>query len=228
MKNEKKGTKVLVIGGARSGKSRYALNRGEKITGRKAFIATGEPLDPEMKGRIEMHKKERSEEWTTIEEPVRLVDTLQDISGCFDVVIVDCLTLWLSNMFSGRHGFSNINQEWLHVSPSHGDDDSASNESIGHEQILSQFLITNRAGVDDIPSRKVLSYMLKEIIRLQATLSSLSYTTIFVSNEVGEGIVPANRMARIFRDMNGWMNQKIAKAVNEVYRMICGIPLRVK
>src|SRR3990170_8842661 len=88
----------FIIGGARSGKSSYALELGSGFPGRKGFIATAEAFDEEMKERISLHQKTRPLEWQTIEEPVDLGKRLQGINSLYDVVIVDCLTLWLSNM----------------------------------------------------------------------------------------------------------------------------------
>src|SRR3989338_3197283 len=89
---------TFVIGGARSGKSNCALGLGSKMPGRKGFIATAEALDGEMKERIAMHRKTRPTEWETIEEPLTLNERLRTIDGAYNVVLIDCLTLWLSNM----------------------------------------------------------------------------------------------------------------------------------
>ena len=88
---------VFVIGGARSGKSSFALKEASGIPGRKLYIATAEPLDKEMKERIERHKRERSSEWEVIEEPVDIASILKK-TGSYDVLLLDCLTLWVSNI----------------------------------------------------------------------------------------------------------------------------------
>ncbi|MDA8082468.1 MAG: bifunctional adenosylcobinamide kinase/adenosylcobinamide-phosphate guanylyltransferase [Nitrospiraceae bacterium] len=94
---------VFLLGGARSGKSKFALAEASKIPGRRAFIATATANDAEMLQRIEKHRQARSSEWKTFEEPVKVPELLTGISGSFEVIVVDCLTLWLSNlMFSGR------------------------------------------------------------------------------------------------------------------------------
>ena len=90
--------KTLILGGARSGKSRFALNLGERVPGRKAFIATAEALDPEMAERIRQHRNTRSTIWETIEEPLKLCDLFTRESKAYQLFLVDCLTLWLSNM----------------------------------------------------------------------------------------------------------------------------------
>jgi len=89
---------VLVGGGARSGKSRFALEYAESRSQRPAFLATGEARDEEMRERIRRHQSERSSRWTTVEEPLDLCAALQRESTRFDLLLVDCLTLWLSNV----------------------------------------------------------------------------------------------------------------------------------
>jgi adenosylcobinamide kinase/adenosylcobinamide-phosphate guanylyltransferase len=88
---------VLIGGGARSGKSRFALGFVSCFE-RRAFLATGQPLDEEMAERIRRHQAERGPEWTTIEEPVDIAEVIEREAGRFDAVVVDCLTLWLSNV----------------------------------------------------------------------------------------------------------------------------------
>jgi adenosylcobinamide kinase / adenosylcobinamide-phosphate guanylyltransferase len=88
---------VLIGGGARSGKSRFALEYASRFE-RRAFLATGQPLDEEMAERIRRHRAERGAEWTTIEDPLDIAAVIERESGRFDAVIVDCLTLWLSNV----------------------------------------------------------------------------------------------------------------------------------
>ncbi len=173
---------VFITGGARSGKSAYAIELGSKMQGRKAFIATAEALDEEMKERITQHQKARPLEWETIEEPIALCERLHKIEGLYDVVLVDCLTFWLSNILS-----------------SYGD----------------RF--------------EICPHIVKgEIEALTTALKSISYKVIIISNEVGHGIVPENKTARLFRDLSGWMNQKVASAADEVYLVTCGIPLKIK
>jgi len=156
---------VLVGGGARSGKSRWALERARKCGGRLVFIATAEALDEEMAERIARHRAERDSAFQTIEEPRELARAIRSAQA--DAIVVDCLTLWLSN------------------------------------------------GSCDV----------------EATIQAAGEQTaevIFVTNEVGGGIVPDNAMAREFRDRAGVMNQRFAEAADEVYWMVFGQPLRVK
>jgi len=156
---------VLVGGGSRSGKSRWALDRARKRGGRLVFIATAEALDEEMSIRIAKHRAERGPEFTTVEEPLELARTLQSAEA--DAIVVDCLTLWLAN----------------------GQGDVEGAIAAAREQAAE---------------------------------------VIFVTNEVGCGIVPDNAMAREFRDRAGFVNQRFAEAADEVYLMVFGQALRIK
>ena len=94
----KKGSIIFIIGGSRSGKSSFALERASQEEGRKAFIATAQAFDQEMTERIARHREERSDDWMTFEEPLGLTQLISDITDKYDVILLDCLTLWLSNL----------------------------------------------------------------------------------------------------------------------------------
>jgi adenosylcobinamide kinase/adenosylcobinamide-phosphate guanylyltransferase len=178
---------VFITGGARSGKSSFALDQAAKITGRKAYIATAEALDDEMKERIRAHQIKRNEDWDTYEEPIKISRVLAEVSEKYSVIVLDCLTLWLSNL--------------MHESARPAD---TINEFIDMQAGLSRPDSLNSSG-------------------------GLNGLTIFiVSNEVGMGIVPENRLAREFRDLSGFLNQKIAEVADEVYTVISGIPVKIK
>ena len=169
---------TLIIGGCRSGKSSHALSLGEKfIDQRNLFVATGQPHDDEMKARIKRHQKERGSRWKTVEEPLGIVNTIKQLGPESDIILIDCLTLWTSNLIMA-----------------HGTDDD----------------------------------ILIEIKRLKDTIASPPCSIILVANEVGTGIVPENTLARRFRDLNGWCNQTIAEACNQVIWMVAGIPATIK
>ncbi len=89
---------ILVGGGARSGKSSYALTLAESYGPRKAFIATAQVYDEEMAERVRLHREERNDAYSTIEEPYELATAIRQQEGLADVVVVDCLTLWLTNL----------------------------------------------------------------------------------------------------------------------------------
>ncbi|MBI3753746.1 MAG: bifunctional adenosylcobinamide kinase/adenosylcobinamide-phosphate guanylyltransferase [Deltaproteobacteria bacterium] len=90
---------IFILGGARSGKSAYALKLAESIAGERLYLATAEALDKEMAERIKKHKKERGNNWTTIEEPMRIADVIAKDKK-HAVILLDCLTLWLSNLIT--------------------------------------------------------------------------------------------------------------------------------
>ncbi|MDA8087280.1 MAG: bifunctional adenosylcobinamide kinase/adenosylcobinamide-phosphate guanylyltransferase [Nitrospiraceae bacterium] len=96
------GELVFVLGGARSGKSAFALKECEISKGRKAFIATAEALDEEMKARVEAHKRQRGRQWESFEEPVDVAGLIDRIGAAYETILIDCLTLWLSNLFSRK------------------------------------------------------------------------------------------------------------------------------
>ncbi len=94
---------TLVTGGIKSGKSSLALKMGEEIIGHRAFIATALPLDDEMQQKIKLHQEERGSRWTTFEEPKDIISLIDGITNKFDVILIDCLTLWLSNLLTVYH-----------------------------------------------------------------------------------------------------------------------------
>ncbi|HEY9234748.1 MAG TPA: bifunctional adenosylcobinamide kinase/adenosylcobinamide-phosphate guanylyltransferase, partial [Phenylobacterium sp.] len=146
---------TFVIGGARSGKTAYAMSRAlSRPAQRRVMIATAQALDEEMAARIARHRQDRGADWETVEEPLALADAVLGLLPG-DVAVIDCLTLWLSNLLLG-------------------DIDVAS--------------------------------------AVQALCDALTATpadVTVVSNEVGQGIVPDNPLARRFRDEAGWMHQAV-------------------
>jgi adenosylcobinamide kinase/adenosylcobinamide-phosphate guanylyltransferase len=90
--------KILVLGGCRSGKSRHALQLAEKIGNSRLFVATCVPRDDEMRSRVEKHREDRDESWRTLEVPVDIAETITRHSPSTDVMLVDCLTLWMNNL----------------------------------------------------------------------------------------------------------------------------------
>jgi adenosylcobinamide kinase/adenosylcobinamide-phosphate guanylyltransferase len=195
---------VFITGGARSGKSTFALKEASKISGKKAFIATAvgaygnTPLqDEEMRERIENHKRNRGKDWDTYEEPLKIADVIKKIEGEYSVIVVDCLTLWLSNLMHSGLNITNAINDLIKV---------LDGVNVGATLAVAQKnkTINKRAGASPAP------------------------TIYIVSNEVGMGIVPDNEMARRFRDMAGFLNQKVAGIADEVYMVIAGIPVRVK
>jgi adenosylcobinamide kinase/adenosylcobinamide-phosphate guanylyltransferase len=168
---------TLVLGGARSGKSRYAEDL-VTATGAGVYLATAEAGDGEMAERIARHRARRGAAWQTVEEPLALGRALISASAmaetCGGAVMVDCLTLWLSNLMgAGRD-------------------------------------------VD------------RETAAVLAVLPRLGAPVVFVSNEVGSGIVPATPLGRAFRDEAGRLNQRVAAAADHVVLVVAGLPLVLK
>lgn len=89
---------IFITGGCRSGKSRYALDYANQHYSKKIYLATCEALDEEMAQRIELHKKARGPEWQTVEEPVRIVEKVKQHGDGAEVILLDCNTLWISNL----------------------------------------------------------------------------------------------------------------------------------
>jgi len=170
------GKVVFITGGARSGKSRFA-QKGAASSGLPVvYVATASARDEEMKTRIEEHRRSRPKEWLTIEEEVDLlgaISTLKEVHA----VIIDCLTLWTSNLV--ERGFED-------------------------SQVLSK-------------TEELLEYM-----------KSSRHVFFVISNEIGWGVVPLTPLGRRFRDLQGLVNQMVAKRADEVYLMVCGLPLKVK
>ncbi|HEY8514197.1 MAG TPA: bifunctional adenosylcobinamide kinase/adenosylcobinamide-phosphate guanylyltransferase [Candidatus Binatia bacterium] len=93
-----RGHLVLIGGGARSGKSAFALVRARELGARRVFVATAQALDAEMRERVAAHRAERGDDFRTVEEPLELAATLRGLEDSADVVLIDCLTLWLANL----------------------------------------------------------------------------------------------------------------------------------
>jgi len=173
---------ILITGGARSGKSVHAEKLALEFPAPLCYLATAQALDDEMQQRVRLHRERRGEQWHTLEEPLDLLRALKDSDGRYGVVLVDCITLWLSNLL---------------------------------------FASENREG--DLEE-----LVLSDVRQFADGLRELESPLILVSNEVGMGIVPENRLARLYRDIAGRANQLLAAAADEVHVVISGIPLRLK
>jgi adenosylcobinamide kinase/adenosylcobinamide-phosphate guanylyltransferase len=164
----------FVTGGARSGKTACALRLAEQTQLEKWMIVTAEPADAEMERRIAKHRAERGLSWQVVEEPVELAQALKAHLAPNRVVVVDCLTLWLSNL-------------------------------MGRER--------------DIDA---------EVARLCALARATQHAAIFVTNELGMGLVPETPLGRAFRDRHGLMNQKIAESCGAATFVVSGIATKIK
>lgn len=183
-----KSTIILCSGGARSGKSEFAEQLALSLKGRKAYVATGQAFDDEMKDRIKKHQLRRGKEWITFEIPLHLHKNWEQIKNVSDVILIDCLT-----MFTSNHLFA------------HGDINTQED------------------------SNRIESIILEELrLLLQEINNSNDKTVIFVTNEIGLGIVPENKLARYFRDITGRVNREVASAANKMYLTISGVTIELK
>lgn len=169
---------IFVTGGARSGKSTFALNLGESRPGKRLFVATAKAFDEEMERRIQKHREQRGDRWDTSEETIALGSVIGSARGEYETVLVDCLTVWMSNLM---HRYEGQDKE-----------------------------------------------MARTIDAFFQALELFSGTAIVVSNEVGMGIVPDNRLAREYRDRLGFVNQRAARTADEVHLLCSGIPVKIK
>jgi adenosylcobinamide kinase/adenosylcobinamide-phosphate guanylyltransferase len=179
---------TLIIGGARSGKSRYAVGLARKKAEKVLFVATAEVGDEEMRQRIEEHKKARPATWRTLEVQIDVGKRIQHEIGDAAVVIVDCIALLVNNVLSRHYSVNNHVREPKAI----------------------------EKAVED------------EINGLIACFRQVETNFIVVSNEVGTGIVPADEMSRLYRDLLGKANQILAQHADEVLMMVAGIPLQLK
>lgn len=176
-------TVVLVLGGARSGKSAFA-ERLAAAAARKSsagtgvvYLATAQASDEEMARRILRHQAERPASWETVEEPLHVAGRLRQLADR-PVILLDCLSLLINN--------------WMML------------ESC------------DEAGWAE---RKA---------ALLEALVACSGLVICVSNEVGQGIVPADELSRRYRDWLGWTHQDVAAVASSVYWVAAGIPVELK
>ena len=133
---------VFITGGARSGKSSFALSEAEKIAGQKLYVATAEALDDEMRERIEKHKRERGENWKAVEEPLYLDTVLNSLESDVSVVLIDCLTLWTSNiMIKHEHNLSAL-EELI---------DGFNDSIMTLKDQVSVFIVSNEVGMGIVP-----------------------------------------------------------------------------
>jgi len=165
---------TLVLGGVRSGKSRHAEGLVTANPAPWIYVATAEAWDDEMCARIRRHREDRGAGWTTVEEPLDLPGVLERVAVAGTAVLVDCLTLWLSNLMGAER---------------------------------------------DVAA---------ETARLLDALDRVAGTVVFVSNEVGLGIVPDNALARRFRDDAGRLHQAVAARARRVEFVVAGLPMVLK
>ncbi len=172
---------ILVTGGSRSGKSRFALELAEKVSNKRLFLATSPVVDGEFNERISLHRKEREGRgWQTIEEEVDLYKVVDEKNDGVEIILIDCLTLWVNNLLFKKGSDLNLDE------------------------------------------------LSKECLKLIEKIRECDLTVVMVTNEVGLGIVPDNKLARLYRDLVGSCNQLVAAEADRVFLVSCGIPLQLK
>ena len=177
MNKKKNNSLTFITGGARSGKSSFAEELALKSGKDLLYIATMQGLDAEMKERIKRHKNRRGKGWRTVEEPLNILSVLEKEDKKERAILIDCLTLWVSNrMMKGEK----------------------EKEIIKAAEKVAKYCAGAKAAV------------------------------IAVSNEVGMGLVPDNKLGRDFRDIQGRVNRVFAENAEKVYFLVSGIPLEVK
>ncbi len=179
---------ILLLGGARSGKSRftqeYARRNGENVL----FVATATAGDEDMQRRIERHKKDRPTNWRTMEVTTNIGMQIETNARDAQLIVIDCITMLVNNIFS-RYDEKQFD---------------AIDDMVLEEEVVA------------------------EIEQVQMCMEKVNASFLIVSNEVGLGLVPDNRMGRLYRDSLGRANQMLAQESDEVYLLVAGIPLRVK
>ena len=176
---------ILVIGGARSGKSSFAEKYVLTYVAKCAYLATAEILDEEMAERVKFHQARRDKKrWLTYEAPFHAEKTIACAAEKADCLLFDCLTLYVTNLMYG----------------------------IGAPGTFAEKAI----------------YVREEIEKLLAAAKASGRTVVFVTNDVGSGIVPENAMAREYRDVAGWVNQQVGNASESVYYVLAGQAVDIK
>ncbi|MGQ4810033.1 Bifunctional adenosylcobalamin biosynthesis protein CobU [Candidatus Entotheonellaceae bacterium PAL068K] len=179
------GRLILILGGARSGKSAYAQQLAQTLGGDQVlFVATAEAGDADMAQRIARHRQARSSAWRTLEVPRQIGETVPRHLAEAAVVLVDCLTLLVSNIIMP-----------LGLSP-----DLTEAETTVQQEVASLLHACQRS----------------------------TATWIVVSNEVGLGLVPDTSLGRIYRDLLGQANQRLAAQAQAVYLMVAGLAVDCK
>lgn len=162
----------FILGGAKSGKSRYAEAQLMQYAQPWLYLATGRAWDDEMRQKITEHQERRGDGWITYEEPLKIAEYIEKHHPT--PILIDCLMLWLTNLMMDK---CDINME---------------------------------------------------IDRLVMTLQAYTGEMVIVSNEVGQGIVPADPMSRAFRNYAGILHQKIAQIADRFTFIVAGYPIVMK
>jgi adenosylcobinamide kinase/adenosylcobinamide-phosphate guanylyltransferase len=184
------GRLIIVTGGARSGKSTFAEEMAKDFGDNILYVATSIPFDGEMQQRIRKHREQRPAFWETVEAYKNMDVHLKDRLGDKDAVILDCITVMVSNIMLEK------DMDW--------------------------------EGMDAAEIDEVEALARKEIEKLIGVINHSDIPFIVVTNELGMGVVPLSVLGRAIRDIAGRTNQMLAKAADEVYLCVSGIPIKIK
>ncbi len=188
-----------------------------------AFIATATADDNEMRERIARHRASRRRQWHTLEEPLDLSGAARRASELADVLLLDCVTLWLGNVLSQ----ASKQHESAPIHPA-----NAASRLVLRTQAGCKEKDDKEEEVEELslPGRLFDESALKEIEALLTVVKELApgKTLIVVTNEVGLGVVPAYPLGRLYRDTLGYVNQQLARAADRVYLMVAGIAVDIK
>ena len=191
---------ILITGGQRSGKSTKAEELALSLSPNPVYVATAHIWDDEFRERVHRHQERRGPQWTNIEEEMFL--SRHDLTG--RVVVIDCVTLWLTNLlYSAECRTENV--EFATATEGSADSAAVANSTFN-----------------------TLHSTLEQAKREFDAFTNHDATYIFVTNEIGLGGVSENALQRKFTDLQGWMNQYIAQKADEVILMVSGIPVKVK
>ncbi len=206
---------IMVTGGTRSGKSTFAQEltlEQEALEPEQAviYLATALTGDAEMRRRVDLHRRNRPPGWLTVEEPWDLGAALDTIPEECGIVLVDCLTVWLSNLLLRSLEAHDLSLEGEGCRWDPGEQKEEKDLSFNKTESALEEQIYEQAGI------------------FLEKAAQASYTTILVTNEVGWGVVPEHYLGRLFRDIAGKVNQQVAARADAVYLVVAGIPLKIK
>lgn len=198
MKSDTNKSLVLVTGGVRSGKSTFAEKLAEESGKSIVYLATARVEDAEMRERVDRHQARRAANVTTVEEAMEPHLILQKENDPGKIILVDCLTLLLTNHFLADLDRQGAVRE--------GED-----------------IFTNEVMLEAAAERTLdyIKLFAKTAVRCPADV-------VVVTNEIGMGVVPDYPVGRVFRDLSGRANQVMAAAADQVWMVVCGLPQRFK
>lgn len=217
------GELIFIVGGARSGKSRFAETRARELGGDEVlYVATAQVGDEEMRRRVEKHRQQRPGTWRTLEASQDLGSALVRQLGGARVVLVDCLSMLVATplMAPGVDAADVADEDaWQEI--------SRGRPSYNFSRGRLSYKFSRDAG--NVADEEALQGTVEaEVTAFLECAGALDATFIVVSNEVGMGVVPPTPLGRLYRDLLGRANQQVAAQAGEVTLMVAGIPTRVK